>query len=249
MQPLIVTGLAGLPEIKEGDDIASLIADAAREAGLEIRAGDIFVIAQKIVSKAEGRVVLLESIAPSQFAVEWAEEHGKDPRMIEAVLRESRRIVRQDRGVLICETRHGLVCANAGVDASNIAEGAIALLPLDPDLSARRIRQGIERESGAEIAVIISDTFGRPWREGLVNVAIGVSGLAPLIDYRGQRDQHGRPLQVTVIAAADELASAAELVMRKSASIPVAVIRGFEFETAESDGRDLIRDPQRDLFR
>ncbi len=244
-----IFGLAGLPEIAAGDDLSSLISQAALDVGLEIIAGDVLVIAQKVVSKSEGRVVQLDSVTPSPIAREWAESYKKDARIVEVVLNESRRIVRMDRGVLICETRHGFVCANAGVDASNVAEGWVVLLPEDPDRSAQRIREGIERASGQRVAVIISDTFGRPWREGLVNVAIGVSGLAPLIDYRGQTDSHGRPLQVTVIAAADEIASAAELVMKKSAGIPVAIVRGLLIESAERSGRDLIRAPEQDIFR
>jgi coenzyme F420-0:L-glutamate ligase/coenzyme F420-1:gamma-L-glutamate ligase len=244
-----IIGLAGLPEIKTGDDLSSLIFRAAVESGLEITAGDTLVIAQKIVSKSEGRVVRLDSVTPSPMAREWAESYKKDARVVEVVLNESRRIVRMDRGVLVCETRHGFICANAGVDASNVAEGSVVLLPEDPDRSAQRIREGIERASGVRVSVIISDTFGRPWREGLVNVAIGISGLAPLIDYRGQIDTFGRPLQVTVIAAADEIASAAELVMKKSAGIPVAIVRGLMLEPDEGSGRDLIRAAEQDIFR
>jgi coenzyme F420-0:L-glutamate ligase/coenzyme F420-1:gamma-L-glutamate ligase len=154
-----------------------------------------------------------------------------------------------ERGVLISETRHGFICANAGVDSSNTPEGTVVLLPEDPDASARRIRSALERESGVKLAVIISDTFGRPWREGLVNVALGVAGLAPLIDYRGERDSHGRQMRVTVIAVADELASAAELVMRKTDGVPVVIIRGFDYDARESSAAELIRRPDLDLFR
>jgi coenzyme F420-0:L-glutamate ligase/coenzyme F420-1:gamma-L-glutamate ligase len=244
-----VIGLPGLPEIAEGDDLALLILDSARKSNIEIREGDIFVIAQKVVSKSEGRIVRLDSIIPSPLALEWASAWKKDARVVEVVLRESRRVVRMDRGVMISETRHGLVCANAGVDTSNAVDGTVVLLPEDPDRSAHRIRQGIERASNTRVAVIISDTFGRPWREGLVNVAIGVSGLAPLIDYRGQKDQHGKSLSVTVIASADEIASAAELVMKKSDGIPVAIIRGFDSQSEEGSARDLIRKAEHDLFR
>ncbi|MEW6212358.1 MAG: coenzyme F420-0:L-glutamate ligase [Acidobacteriota bacterium] len=244
-----IIGLAGLPEIEAGDDLSSLILRATAESGLEIKASDIFVIAQKIVSKSEGRIVQLDTVTPSPMAREWAEAYNKDARMVEVVLNESRRIVRMDRGVLICETRHGFVCANAGVDASNIAEGRVVLLPQNPDRSAQKIREELERALNIRVAVIISDTFGRPWREGLVNVAIGVSGLAPLIDYRGQADSFGRPLQVTVIAAADEIASAAEMVMKKSAGIPVAIVRGFDLGSEEGSGRDLIRRAEQDIFR
>ncbi|HEX5732191.1 MAG TPA: coenzyme F420-0:L-glutamate ligase [Blastocatellia bacterium] len=242
-------GILGIPEIAAGDDLASLIARGVRAMGLELADKDIIVIAQKIVSKAEGRYLRLDSITPSTLAREWAAAYDKDARMVEAVLIESRRIVRMERGVIISETRHGFVCANAGVDASNVQEDMITLLPEDPDGSARGIRAALEREFKASLAIIISDTFGRPWREGIANVAIGVAGVAPLIDYRGQADSFGRPIRVTVIAVADELASAAELVMQKSAGIPVVIIRGFDYEAREASGRELIRPPEQDLFR
>ncbi|HKY03442.1 MAG TPA: coenzyme F420-0:L-glutamate ligase [Blastocatellia bacterium] len=241
--------LPGLPEIAEGDDLGSLIPEAVTAAGLEIRDRDVFVIAQKVVSKAEARVVTLSSVTPSERAIEWAASHDKDARMVEVILAESRRIVRMERGIIISETRHGFVCANAGVDASNAAEGTVILLPVDPDKSAREIRARLESAFGVRLAVIISDTFGRPWREGLTNVALGSSGIAPLTDYRGQADLHNRELRVTVIATADELASAAELVMKKSAAVPVAIIRGFDYEPGESTARDLVRPADKDLFR
>lgn len=242
-------GIRGIPEIAAGDDPASLIARGVRAMGLELADKDIIVIAQKIISKAEGRVLRLDSITPSTLAREWAAAYDKDARMVEAVLIESRRIVRMERGVIISETRHGFVCANAGVDASNVAEDTITLLPEDPDGSAREIQAALEREFKVSLAIIISDTFGRPWREGIANVAIGVAGLAPLVDYRGQLDSFGRPLRVTVIAVADELASAAELVMQKSAGIPAVIIRGFDYESREASARELIRPPEHDLFR
>lgn len=244
-----VTGVPGIPEVVEGDEVAALIDRALRAASIELADGDIFVVAQKIVSKAEGRIVKLESVEPSPRAQEWAAAYDKDPRVVEVVLRESKRIVRMERGVLIAETEHGFVCANAGVDASNVAEGTVTLLPKDPDASAQKIRSALEDAFGVRIAVIVSDTFGRPWREGLVNVALGVSGIAPLIDYRGQEDSHGNALKVTVIAVADELASAAELVMKKSAGIPVAIIRGFDYQASEASSRGLIRAQELDLFR
>lgn len=249
-QPSItITGVTGLPEIKSGDDLGALVSDALRVAKTEILDRDIFVVAQKIVSKSEGRTVRLDSIEPSPRAREWAESYDKDPRLVEVVLRESKRIVRMERGVLITETHHGFVCANAGVDASNVEEGTALLLPEDPDASARRIKTSLEESFGTPLAVIISDTFGRPWREGLVNVAIGVAGLAPLIDYRGQTDSQGRPLRVTVIALADEIASAAELVMKKKDGVPAAIVRGFDYDAREASGRELIRAPELDLFR
>jgi len=246
---LRIIGVPGLPEIKAGDDLAALIAAAVREVSIELCEGDVVVIAQKVVSKAEGRTVNLNSIEPSTLAREWAARYDKDARMVEVVLRQSKRIVRMERGVMVCETHHGFVCANAGIDASNVAEDMVTLLPVDSDESARRIRATLEHEFAARVAVIISDTFGRPWREGIANVAIGLAGIAPLIDYRGQLDSHGRPLRVTVIAVADELASAAELVTQKSAGVPVAIIRGFDFTAREASVGELIRPAESDLFR
>jgi coenzyme F420-0:L-glutamate ligase/coenzyme F420-1:gamma-L-glutamate ligase len=238
-----------MPEIVEGNDVDSSIVDAVHRAELNIVKGDIFVVAQKIVSKAEGRIVRLESIEPSRRAQEWSAAYENDARVVEVVLRESKRIVRMERGVLIAETEHGFICANAGVDTSNVAEGTMTLLPKDPDESARKIRSSIEQAFGVRVAVIVSDTFGRPWREGLVNVALGVSGIAPLIDYRGQNDSHGRPMKVTVMAIADEIASAAELVMKKSDGIPVAIVRGVDYEQSEASSHELIRSAELDLFR
>jgi coenzyme F420-0:L-glutamate ligase/coenzyme F420-1:gamma-L-glutamate ligase len=244
-----ISAVPGLPEITPDADLVGLVAQAIRAKGLRVGSGDIFVVAQKIVSKAEGRIVPLSSVKPSDRATQWATEHGKDPRMIELVLREARRIVRMERGVLIVETHHGQVCANAGVDASNTPQDAATLLPLDPDRSASELAEGWSREFAVPIAVIVSDTFGRPWREGLANVAIGVAGLSPLLDYRGQPDSSDRPMQATVIAVADELASAAELVMGKTAGIPVAIVQGFISTTRKGSARDLIRPADQDLFR
>ena len=244
-----IIGVPGMPEVSTGDDVATLIAEAARSADLNLLDRDVVVIAQKIVSKAEGRVVQLDSVEPSARAREWAEAWDKDARVVEVVLRESKRIVRMERGVLISETEHGFVCANAGVDTSNVAEGTVTLLPKDPDESAGRIRAALQKHFSVALAVIVSDTFGRPWREGLVNVALGVSGIAPLVDYRGEKDSHGRPLKVTVMAIADELASAAELVMKKSSGNPVSIIRGFDYESSEGSSRALIRIQALDLFR
>ncbi len=242
-------GVPGIPEVGEGDYVAALIARALLNTGIEIVDGDVVVVAQKVVSKAEGRIVKLNSVEPSPRAREWAAAFDKDARVVEVVLRESKRIVRMERGVLISETEHGFVCANAGVDTSNVAEGTVTLLPRDPDASARQIRSELEKQFGVRIGVIVCDTFGRPWREGLVNVALGVSGIAPLIDYRGQKDSHGHALKVTVIAIADELASAAELVMRKSSGIPAAIVRGFDYESRDASGLELIRVSELDLFR
>ena len=247
--PIQILPLLGLPEIRRGDDLARLIADAAHDADLRIGAGDIFVIAQKIVSKAEGRVVRLHDMVPSERAISWAKEWDKDARAVELVLRESKRIVRMERGVIISETHHGFVCANAGVDLSNTQDDTAILLPEDPDASARSLQVALSDACGARIAVLVSDTFGRAWREGLVNVALGVAGMAPLADYRGERDSSGKVLQATIIASADEIASAAELVMGKSDGVPVAIVRGFEARSPQGSGRDLIRPPEKDLFR
>ncbi|MFY9554095.1 MAG: coenzyme F420-0:L-glutamate ligase [Blastocatellia bacterium] len=242
-------GVPGIPELAEGDDVAAMIATALGDTGIHVLDGDVVVVAQKIISKAEGRIVRLDSVTPSPRAHDWAAAYDKDARVVEVVLRESKRIVRMERGVLISETEHGFVCANAGVDTSNVAEGIVTLLPKDADQSARGIRQALEMRAGVRIAVIVSDTFGRPWREGLVNVALGLSGIAPLIDYRGLKDSHGNALRVTVIAIADELASAAELVMKKSSGIPVVIIRGFAYDAREASSRELIRPAEHDLFR
>ena len=241
--------LIGLPEIAAGDDLPKLITKAVRTANLRIEAGDLFVVAQKIVSKSEGQIVSLNSVEPSERAVLWATEYKKDSRVIELVLREAKRLVRMGNGVIVTETKHGFVCANAGVDTSNAPNGVAVLLPEDSDRSARRLRTRLVREFGVSVAVIISDTFGRPWREGLVNVALGVSGVAPLVDYRGKHDANGKALQATIIAVADELASAAELVMGKSNRIPVAIVRGVGGARSSGSGRDLIRAVKKDLFR
>jgi coenzyme F420-0:L-glutamate ligase/coenzyme F420-1:gamma-L-glutamate ligase len=247
--PINIIPVSGMPEVVAGSDLGSTLAAIIRQSDLDLRDQDVLVIAQKVVSKSEDRIVPLDHVQPSVGAFEWAREFGKDPRVVEVVLRESKRIVRMERGIIISETHHGFVCANAGVDTSNVPDNCVAILPEDPDASAARLRDTLEREFDCRLAVIVSDTFGRPWREGLVNVAIGISGIEPLIDYRGQLDSHGHPLRVTVIAVADELASAAELVMRKSDGVPAVIVRGFPFEPANSRARRLIRDESLDLFR
>ena len=250
-----VIGIGDIPEIESGDDVPELIAEAAKRQNIAIESGDILVVTQKIISKAEGRVVELGDIEPSAIALRLSEGHHKDPRHTEIILRESKRIVRMDRGNIISETLHGFNCANAGVDASNVpGEGKVALLPIDPDTSAERIRIGIRERMGKDVAVIISDTFGRPWREGAVNVAIGVAGMNPVQDYRGQEDAYGDIMRTTVIAIADELAGAAELVTGKVRSVPVALIKGCIYQQADkSDQRRgakaLIRPAERDMFR
>lgn len=245
-----IIGIEGLPEVRAGDDLAGLIVQAMRQQGLAAESGDVLVVTQKVVSKAEGRVVALDSVTPSALALQFAEMYEKDARQVEIVLRETRRIVRMERGVMICETHHGFVCANAGVDASNVAKsGEVCLLPVDPDASARRIRDAVWEVFGVDAGVIISDTFGRPWREGHVNFAIGLAGIEPLVDYAGQVDPAGYELRVTQMAVVDELAAAAELVHGKLARVPVAVIRGVQFEPGDASINQMIRPAERDLFR
>ena len=253
-----IVGLSGLPEVRAGDDLAALIQKATAPSRSLLGSGVseprasasglrevIVVVAQKVVSKAEGAIVDLNSIEPSQLASEWAGRWKKDPHLIELILRESRRIVKMERGIIIAETRHGFVTANAGVDESNVpGDHCASVLPRDPDASARRLHESLSCG-----AVIISDTFGRPWREGLVNVAIGVAGLEALDDYRGRSDRAGRALQSTVIAVADELAAAAGLVMRKQEGVPVALVTGFDWKRADGRAAALIRAPEKDLFR
>jgi coenzyme F420-0:L-glutamate ligase/coenzyme F420-1:gamma-L-glutamate ligase len=246
-----IIGVDHIPEVRPGDDLVRLIIDGMVQGNTPPLDGDVLVVTQKIVSKAEGQLVDLTTIEPSALAMQWAERYEKDPRQVEVVLREATRIVRMERGILITETRHGFVCANAGVDASNVSPDTVCLLPEDPDRSAEEIRQGIKRELGVEIGVIISDSFGRPWRNGIINVAIGVAGIPALADYRGQTDAAGYSLHVTVLAVADEIAAAAELIMNKLDARPVAIIRGYKFPVAAEPGtgRDLVMDSSRDLFR
>jgi len=244
---LEVLGVDGFPEIRPGDDLNRLIRDAV--AG-NLRTGDVLVVTHKIVSKAEGRLVDLGTVEPSALASDYATRYGKDPRQIEVVFRESRRIVRMDRGIVISETHHGFVCANAGVDASNIPdEDVVCLLPVDPDASASRLRDALAENPGVEVAVVISDSFGRAWRHGITDVAIGVSGMDPVADYRGLDDPHGYPMEASVLAVADELAAAAELVMGKTEGIPLAVIRGYSYSPAPGNARELLMPPERDMFR
>ena len=241
--------LPGMPEVRSGDDLAQLVIDAVQQQKFAVAGGDVFVVAQKIVSKAEDRVIALSAIQPSQHALAWAKVWAKDARVIELALREAKRIVRMENGIIIAETRHGFVCANAGVDVSNAPEGTAILLPHNPDASAHALQVRLSEAFSVPVGVIVSDTFGRAWREGLVNVALGVAGMAPLIDYRGVADANGKILQATLIAVADEIASAAELVMGKSDRVPVALVRGATRGIGEGTGHDLIRPAERDLFR
>ena len=246
---LEVIAISGLPEISAGVPLAEMFSDAIAAAGLALADGDVLVVAQKVISKAEGRMVELSQVVPSRFALSLAQAMGKDARHLEVILQESKRIVRMDAGLIVSETHHGFTCANAGVDASNVPDGWVALLPVDPDASARRLQQQMVASTGKRIALIISDTFGRPWREGLTNVAIGVAGFNPLLDYRGQWDQQGHSLAATVMAAADELAAAAELVMGKLARRPAAIIRHFRWHPEPGTASAMIRPREKDLFR
>ena len=240
--------LTRVPLVQPGDDLAAIIASTAAEQGLAL-AGGVLVVAQKVVSKAEGRVVALSEVEPSGEAQRIAREDDKDPRQVELVLRESTRIVKRGGGVLIVETHHGFVCANAGVDLSNApdAESAV-LLPVDPDASAARLLAGLEAHGARDLAVVVSDTFGRPFREALVDVAIGCAGLAPIADERGGADLGGRELRVTTMATADQLAAAAGLLMEKTRGIPAVLVSGVRAPGSGS-ARALLRDPERDLFR
>jgi coenzyme F420-0:L-glutamate ligase/coenzyme F420-1:gamma-L-glutamate ligase len=244
-----VIAVEGLPEIRRGDELAPLILEAARRQGTPIQDRDLLVVSQKIVSKTEGRVVRLADVAVSDEARSVADEIGRDPRLVQVILGESRRIVRKAKDVLIVETRHGFVCANAGVDQSNVDADTACLLPEDSDRSAGALRAHLRTLTGHDLAIIVADTFGRPWREGLVNVAVGLAGLEPIVSYLGQLDPAGHVLQATILALADELAGAAEPVMGKLDRVPVAIIRGLDWPRGDGSSRALLRDPARDLFR
>jgi coenzyme F420-0:L-glutamate ligase / coenzyme F420-1:gamma-L-glutamate ligase len=244
---LRIRPLAGLPELREGDELGALIVAAAEPA-----ADEIVVISQKAVSKVEGRVRRLADVVPGDRARTVAAQLDKDPALVELVLAESRRIVRAERGVLITETNDGWICANAGIDSSNVDDGCVSLLPVDADASARRIRREIRAESGATPAVVVADSFGRPWRVGQADIAIGCAGLNPFADWRGKRDRNGRELAATHIAVADELASAADLVRDKDSGVPGAVVAGLGHLIGADDGpgaREIPRPAEDDLFR
>ncbi len=250
MAEVRIIPVQGLPEVKPGMDLTSLILAAAQAQGTPLEQDDVLVVTQKVVSKAEGQLVELASVTPSPFAAQWAKQYGRDPRIVEIAMRESRRISRMDNGVLLVETHHGFYCINAGVDASNIpGNGVVALLPKDADASAARIRDEVRQAAGLRVAVIITDSWGRPWREGLMNIAIGAAGMAALKDYRGTTDTYGHELHASAIAVIDEIASAAELVMGKVDMVPVAILRGYDYAPSEGKVRDIIRDPSRDMFR
>ncbi|MET0663328.1 MAG: coenzyme F420-0:L-glutamate ligase [Ilumatobacteraceae bacterium] len=247
---LQISGVVGLPEIEAGSDIAALVVDAASSSGAPVEDGDVMVITSKIVSKAEGCAIELADVEPSAFAASWAARWDKDARVVEVVLRESRRIVRQIGPVLITETHHGFICANSGVDQSSSgARDRVLVLPADSDASARGLRSRFA-ELGVDVAVIVSDTFGRPWREGQTDIAVGVAGISPLFSYIGQHDPHGHEFRVQEICVVDELAAAAELVKGNTSRVPVAVIRGYEWTVDDTATMaPVLRDAERDLFR
>ena len=231
-------------EIKSDDDLADLVLES-----LEINDHDIIVFSQKIVSKSEGRILSLSSINPSLLANGIANSYGKDPRLVELILSESKKILRMENGVIIVETKHGFVCANAGIDESNVQDGYATLLPDNPDQSAKLLKSRIEQKTGKNIAVVISDTFGRPFRLGQTNVAIGIAGLEPILDYNGKPDTFGKIMQVTAIAAVDEICSATELVMGKVEKCPVAIVRNYDFNLSDAKIQKLLRSEHDDLFR
>jgi coenzyme F420-0:L-glutamate ligase/coenzyme F420-1:gamma-L-glutamate ligase len=250
---IAVIALDGIPEIRFGDDLAGLIGDALERTpdALPLGLDDVLVVTQKVVSKAEGAVVDLTGVDPRPEAVEFAARYDRDPRQVEVVLREARRVVRMANGVLITETKHGFVCANGGVDASNVGPGSgslVTLLPRDPDASAGALRRALRERFGVDVPVVVSDSFGRPWRWGITDVAIGVSGLVPLDDLRGAADADGRIMRSTVRAVADELASAAELALGKRGARPVAIVRGAAFIRGEGSIRDVVIPAANDLF-
>jgi coenzyme F420-0:L-glutamate ligase/coenzyme F420-1:gamma-L-glutamate ligase len=250
MAELRAIPVRGIGEIRPGDDLAEVILLALRRQGLKLERGDILVVTHKIVSKAEGQIVPLADVRPAKAARRWARRHGSDARVVELALSQARRVVRMQRGVLITQTRHGLVCANSGVDLSNVDGGKSAvLLPADPDRSADRLHRALYDRLGVRVPVIITDSFGRPWRHGLTEVAIGVAGMKVFRDYRGRRDRTGYKLRATLEAVADELAAMASLAGGKLSRTPACIIRGFRFERGAGRARDLVRPAAEDLFR
>jgi len=250
MKSISLHAVEGIPLIKSGDNLAALIIARLDREGFRLQAGDIVVICQKVVSKSEGRVVSLGNIEPSQVAKNYAARWDKDPRAVELVLRQTSRVVRMDQGVLIVETGPGWVCANAGIDESNsLSDDTAILLPEDPDASAAGIRAALRQRAGVEVAVLITDTFGRPWRDGLTEICLGIAGMNPMLDLRGTNDLGGRELHHTVVAIADEIACAAGLLMEKAGGVPAVIARGYAYQPFEGTARVLIRPAQADLFR
>ena len=251
VRPLSCWPIPGVPLVRPGDDLAALLGSALRASTIMLEPYDVVAVCQKVVSKAEGRLVDLATIVPSAFATQIADGTDKDPRVVEVILRESTRIVKMANGHLICETGPGWVCANAGIDESNaVGPGIVTLLPLDADGSAERLRTALSQAFGeVPLGVVITDTFGRPWRDGLIDVALGVAGVGALLDYRGATDMGGRELHHTMLALGDEIAAAAGLLMDKASGIAAVVVRGVPWERARGRGRDLIRPAALDLFR
>lgn len=250
MRRIEIIGVAGLGEVEPGHPLGRLVVEACVRQGAPLLDGDVLVLAQKVVSKSEGRTVDLRAVTPSAEASRLsAELDGKDPRLLELILRESRRMVAKGRSTIIVETHHGFVCANAGIDLSNVGVQRALLLPKDPDGSARRIREEVQRLRGVAVGVVITDTFGRPWRLGTTDVAIGVAGFGPLIDYRGQTDSYGYELRASVTAVADQIAGAAELVMGKTSRVPAAIVRGCGLPQHDGSAQELVRPAADDLFR
>lgn len=247
---ITVIPLTGIPAVHPGDDLASLLSEALTRIGVTPEPNDVLVVAQKVISKSEGAIVNLDDVKPGDAALEIAAVVNKDPRLVEVILANSTRIVRSVPGVLITETLHGFICANAGVDVSNsLGPNMLTLLPVDPDMSARQIGDGIEKRLGVKMAVIVSDSFNRPWRQGSINVAIGTSGFVPLYDGRGTEDDAGMRLQATVVSVADEIASAAQLAMGETGRVPAAIVRGLQLQFSDEGSSALLRDPAQDLFR
>ncbi len=250
MSTIALIPIPDIPQIQPGDDLVSLLLDAIDRSKVGLKNGDILVMCQKIVSKAEGAVVDLKTVEPSSFAHQIADQWEKDPRIVEVVLQESKRIVMMKNGVVITETKQGWVCANSGVDASNtLADDIVIVLPKDPDRSAKSMRVAIQERRNISIGIVITDTFGRPWRDGLVEFALGVSGFEGLLDMRGSEDLQGRELHHTIVSVADELACAAGLLMEKNAAVPAVIVRGYKYTPAEGSGQVLIRPAEADLFR
>jgi len=250
MGTIAIIPILGVPRVRPGDDLAALLVAAIAHSRVGLKAGDVVAVCQKVVSKSEGRTLELGAVAVSPYAARLAATLAKDPRLIEVILGETTRVVKMADGHLICETGPGWICANAGVDESNgVAPGTVTLLPLDADASAERLREAFTAVAGGAVGAIITDTFGRPWREGQVEVALGVAGVGALLDLRGRRDLTGRDLHHTVLAVADELAAAAGLVMEKDSGVPAVVIRGYDWNATQGRGRDLIRPRALDLFR
>lgn len=251
---VVILPVSGIPEVEPHHDLHDVLIDAIASSSGGLQTGDVVLVTHKIVSKAEGQVVDLTTVQPSDFAQRWADAWNKDARQVEVVLRESKRTLRMHNGLIIAETQHGFICANAGVDASNAGEDLVVLLPKAPNASARGIRKALidrffDGDIDAKLGVIITDSFGRPWRNGIVNVAIGSAGISPVVDYRGQYDPSGYELRATVLAVADELASAGELVMHKTHRVPAAVVRNYDWDQTEGSATDLVMPDERNLFK